>query len=129
MALKYHSVRTWSNLCKRWFASKAEAARGAELHFLEMAGEITDLHYQVRFMLSLKPRITITVDFAYMEKEQQVYEDSKGVLTRDFRTKLAWLKEKYGVGVKLGTAHQTWDKIVETLQEDGPVVIDDDEID
>ena len=29
------------------------------------------------------------------------YEDSKGVLTRDTRTKLAWVQEKYGIDVLL----------------------------
>ena len=100
--LKYHSIRTWSNLCNRWFASKAEAARGEELRLLEMAGEITDLHYQTKFVLAIKqPRITITIDFAYKEKGQQVYEDSKGVLTRDFRTKMEWLRQIHGIKVKL----------------------------
>lgn len=101
MSNKYGAKRTWSNLCQRTFASKAEAVRGEELRMLEMAGEIEELEYQAKFILSEHPRITITIDFAYWENNRHIYEDTKGVLTRDFRTKLAWLKEKYGVDVVL----------------------------
>lgn len=111
MGNKYGAKRTWSNLTNRWFASKAECIRGEELHLLEQAGEISDLQYQLRFVLSDKPKITITIDFAYVEdsyfSEYKVpckvrkYEDTKGVLTRDFRTKMAWLEEKHGVRVNL----------------------------
>jgi len=98
---KYFAVRTYSKLCNNTFASSREAQRAEELRLLEMAGEISVLQYQVRFGLSKKPKVTITIDFAYMENGQQVYEDAKGVLTRDFRTKLAWLKQKQGIEVRL----------------------------
>ncbi len=53
-----------------------------------------------------KPKITITIDFAYQEMTNiyapnYTYEDSKGMLTRDTRTKLAWLQEKHGIEVLL----------------------------
>ena len=112
---KYHAKRTWSGLTQRWFDSRAEAVRGEELKLLEKAGEIFDLNYQVKFILSESPKATITIDFAYRlpdridlpdyahpsARVQRVYEDVKGVLTRDFRTKLVWLKQKYGIEVKL----------------------------
>lgn len=121
MRLKYGSVRTWSELTQRFYASKAEAIRGEELKLLEMAGEISDLQFQVPFTLKGNPKISITIDFAYRLRlhsdlilqranedskkillyGETIYEDVKGILTRDFRTKLAWLKEKYGVDVKL----------------------------
>ena len=97
---KYHAKRTWSNFCEREFASKAECARGEDLKALELYGAIFDLKYQVKFVLSEKPRISITVDFAYHEDGQQKYEDVKGVLTRDFRTKMAWVKEKHGIEMR-----------------------------
>jgi len=68
---------------------------------LEKAGEIKNLEFQVRLFLSQFPKVSITIDFQYEENGKVVYEDSKGVLTRDFRTKLAWVKEKYGIQVKL----------------------------
>jgi len=99
--MKYKSVRTWSNLCNRWFSSKLETRRAEELHLLELAGAISDLHYQVKFVLSESPRITISIDFCYQEDGKWIYEDTKGFLTRDFRSKMAWLKEKYNVEVML----------------------------
>ena len=98
---KYHARRTWSELCQRTFDSKKEAVRGEELHLLELGDEISDLRYQVRFVLSDKPRVTIKIDFAYLEDGKRIFEDSKGVLTRDFRTKLAWLEQSQGVRVIL----------------------------
>ena len=99
--MKYNSRRTYSNLCQRWFASKAEAQRGEELYLLQMAGEISDLRYQVRFILSQSPKVSITIDFAYLEGGKRILEDTKGVLTRDFRTKMAWLKEQKGLDIIL----------------------------
>jgi len=98
---KYFATRTYSQLCGRTFDSKREAQRAEELKMLEMAGEISELQYQVPFVLSKVPKVTITIDFAYKENGKQVFEDAKGVLTRDFRTKLAWLKEKYNIEVML----------------------------
>jgi hypothetical protein len=98
---KYGAVRTYSELCKRTFDSKAEARRGEELRYRELAGEISDLVYQVGFELSTVPRVTITMDFRYKDAGVVIYEDVKGVMTRDFRTKLAWLKEKTGIEVRI----------------------------
>ena len=98
---KYNAVKTYSEICQRTFDSKAEAARGEELALLEKGGLIEDLQYQYRFILNDKPRITITIDFVYVENCEHVYEDVKGILTRDSRTKLAWLKEKYDIAVRL----------------------------
>jgi len=101
MGNKYGAKRTYSNLCERWFASKMECVRGEELKALEIYGVITDLKYQVRFILNQKPKVSITIDFSYRADGIQKYEDTKGVLTRDFRTKLAWLKEKHNIDVEL----------------------------
>lgn len=101
MSNKYGAQRTYSELCGRTFDSKLEARRGEELALLQRAGEISDLKYQVRFNLCLKPKITVTIDFCYFEDGRTIYEDTKGVLTRDSRTKYAWLQEKYGVEVKI----------------------------
>ena len=98
---KYHARRTYSSLCGREFSSLAEAVRGEELALLEKAGEITDLEYQVKFVLSQVPRVTITVDFAYTERGERIYSDVKGVLTRDFRTKMCWVQEKFGIQIRL----------------------------
>jgi len=103
---KYHAKRTWSILCQREFDSRAEAQRGEELFLMQKAGEISQLEFQHKFVLSEKPRISITIDFRYVNHFDEgthywVYEDVKGVMTRDFRTKLAWLQEKHGISVNI----------------------------
>jgi len=99
---KYHARRTWSGLCQRTFDSKAEASRGEELALLEKAGTISDLRYQVPFTLSKSPKITITIDFSYLDEDgKRIFEDTKGILTRDSRTKLAWLEQSQGIKVIL----------------------------
>jgi len=102
---KYSARRTYSHLCERWFASKAEARRGEELRLLARAGEISDLRYQVRFILSKDPKVTITIDFCYLEgnklHETRIFEDVKGVETREFRVKRIWLEQSQGIKVLL----------------------------
>ena len=101
---KYGAIKTFSELCERRFDSRAEARRGEELVLLQRAGAIKDLQYQVDFRLCDKPKISIRVDFVYIEVEsgRKVHEDVKGVgETREFRVKRAWLKEKYGIEVFL----------------------------
>lgn len=101
MGNKYSAVRTYSTLCGREFSSKAEARRGEELRILERARAISDLQYQVKFVLYRSPKISYTADFQYIENGRVVVEDVKGVLTRDTRTKIAWVREKFGVEVRL----------------------------
>ena len=98
---KYRARRTYSNVCQRYFDSKAEAHRAEELMLAQKLGGISDLQFQVKFVLSEKPKVTIKLDFYYVENGRTVYEDVKGVLTRDFRSKLAWLKQLHSIDVRL----------------------------
>ncbi len=98
---KYGAQKTYSQLCDRMFDSKAEARRGEELVLLQKAGEISKLEYQVSFMLCRKPNIKIKVDFAYCQNGSVIYEDVKGVTTREARVKFAWLKEQQGISVSI----------------------------
>lgn len=98
---KYSATKTYSELCGRTFDSKKEARRGEKLVLLEKIGEISDLQYQVSFKLCEKPNIKIKVDFAYRQDGKTIYEDTKGILTREARVKLAWLAEKHNVIVRL----------------------------
>jgi hypothetical protein len=104
---KYHAKKTVSALCERTFDSRAEARRGEELKLLEKAGAISELKYQVPFQLCLKPNIKIRIDFQYIETSsgRLIHEDTKGQTSgsgfREFRVKMAWLKEKFGVDVFL----------------------------
>jgi len=105
---KFNAKRCWSELCQRFFDSKLERERGEQLYWMEKEGVIKELNYQVPFVLCDIPnhKVKIVIDFAYLIPHNKqldfiVYEDAKGVLTRDTRTKLAWLKEKYGIDVVL----------------------------
>ena len=98
---KYRAVRSYSELCQRWFASKVECRRGEELALLEKGGAISGLEYQPKFGLCTKPyKVTYTADFRYIEDGKTIIEDVKGVLTRDTRTKIAWLYER-GIEITL----------------------------
>jgi hypothetical protein len=80
------------------FDSKREARRWGELKLLERAGEIRELHRQVVVPLEGRdgPLLTrtgramrITVDFGYVEvlTGLTIYEDAKGMPTRDYEVR------------------------------------------
>lgn len=83
------------------FPSKKEAARYSQLLLLQRAGEIRCLELQVPIMLEGKSgplrsrsgrQMRLTVDFAYEDKAKgwaMVYEDCKGVPTRDYEVRKA----------------------------------------
>ena len=106
MSNKYGAKRTYSSLCSRFFASKKEAGRAEELTLLEKAREIYNLEFQPKYVLCSDPKITYTADFRYRDYTRPssnvvVVEDVKGMLLRETKVKLAWLKEKYGIDVIL----------------------------
>jgi hypothetical protein len=86
------------------FASKLEANRYCELRLLERAGEIEGLELQPVYELQPAFRdatgtkhraITYVADFRYREQGKVVTEDSKGVLTKEFRLKQKLLLFRY----------------------------------
>lgn len=98
---KYGNRHTWNETCQRTFDSHAESKRATELFLAEKCGEVSELEYQVPVILSKNPRVKIIVDFKYIEKGQVVYEEVKGMMTPAARVKLAWLKDKYKIDVKI----------------------------
>ncbi len=102
-ANKYGAQRTWSELCQRMFASKAEAKHGEELRLLEMAGEILNLQYQPSWVLCADKhhKAKYTADFMYQKDGVIVVEDVKGVMTQAARVRMNWLWAKYGIEVKV----------------------------
>jgi hypothetical protein len=70
------------------FDSMAEMNRYAELKMLKQAGKIKCLMLQKRFtILERTPRSrehVYTADFMYLEGEQVIVEDVKGVVTTDY---------------------------------------------
>ena len=110
------------------YASKHEAERAAELRWLEMAGKISDLREQVKFVLTpavweeipqfgkkgqpIKPKrrcvqreMAYFADFVYTDNEtgQKVVEDAKGykggATYRIFVNKKKLMREKFGIEV------------------------------
>ena len=83
------------------FDSLKEARRWGELRLLEKGGEIRNLRRQVRIDLEGKNgplrtrtgrQMRLTVDFVYKDKRlnwAEVYEDSKGAITRDYEVRRA----------------------------------------
>lgn len=82
------------------FDSKKEANRYQELKMLERAGHIADLRLQVPIMLEGRegPLLTrtgkhmrITVDFVYVDRANglTIFEDAKGMPTRDYEVRRA----------------------------------------
>lgn len=91
------------------FASKREAARYSELLILQRAGQIADLCRQVPIELQGRdgPLLTrtgrkmrITLDFAYTDLRTglTIFEDSKGMPTRDYEVRKA-VVEAQGIKV------------------------------
>ena len=112
----HHAVRTYSELCQRWFTSQSECARGEELWQEQLDGKISGLDFQVRFILSVEPKVSIKIDFAYKKNGAQIYEDSKGILTREYRAKLAWLKKEKGIDVILSAPRRYKDPELKKIQ-------------
>lgn len=88
------------------FGSIKEAERGAELKILEKAKIISDLRFQVPFMLqeSFKignktyRKIEYVADAVYVENGQTIVEDTKSIMTRklpEYRMKIKMLMYKY----------------------------------
>ena len=82
------------------FDSKREALRWAQLCLLERAGVIADLRRQVVLELEGRDgplltrtgrRMRLTVDFAYTDLStgRTIYEDAKGMPTRDYEVRRA----------------------------------------
>jgi len=91
------------------FHSRKEANRYCELKVLERAGNIKELHRQIKFEIHPKmvteEGVTINkrsyiADFVYfdMQLKKMVIEDTKGFSTPTFRLKWGQMQERYGGG-------------------------------
>ena len=60
------------------------------------------LEFDPRFVLSTTPtRVTYTADFKYLADGKIIHEDVKGIFTRDSRTKIAWVQQRFGVTINV----------------------------
>lgn len=101
MESKYKNKKTQIDMYI--FDSTKEAKRYRELKLLEMAGEISNLELQPRFLLqeSFKKngktyrKIEYVADFKYIEKGKTIVEDVKGLQTDVFKIKHKLFEKKY----------------------------------
>ena len=99
-ASKYGNVKTTVDGIT--FDSRKEASRWQELKLLERAGEITGLNRQLKIELIPKTvlykAVYYVADFVYFDvrKGKHVYEDVKGVRTKEYiiKKKLLFWRHK-----------------------------------
>lgn len=101
MTSKYHAKRTTVDGVT--FASKAEATRWQELRLLERAGQIADLEYQPRYLLTVNGVVvgTYVGDARYRDvlRDRLVVEDVKGVRTPVYRLKKKLMRACHGIDI------------------------------
>jgi hypothetical protein len=102
---------------ERVFASMREANRYSELVLLQLAGTISDLQCQVRFVLApavdlggkrKKPALRYYADFVYIVREEcelgevgeMVVEDAKGMSTPEYRIKKHLMMSEHSLLVR-----------------------------
>lgn len=88
------------------FQSVKEASRWQELRMLERAGEITGLVRQQKIELIPKTKLYracyYVCDFIYDDKRENktIYEDVKGVRTKEYLLKRKLLYWRHGIEIK-----------------------------
>lgn len=84
------------------FDSKREATRYRDLRVMQQAGLISGLTLQPSYDLIVNgEKICRYVgDFAYVENQQVVVEDAKGVRTREYKTKRNLMLAIYGIRIR-----------------------------
>lgn len=102
---KYRAVKT--TLDSITFDSKAEAKRYQELKLLLVAGQISFLELQPKFVLAdpvtingrRRPALRYVADFAYLTPSGRVVEDVKGMLTQAYKIKRHLMKSQLGIDI------------------------------
>ena len=101
---KYHNKRVTVDGIT--FDSVKEASRFQELRMLERAGEITGLVRQQKIELIPKTKLYracyYVCDFIYFDKRENktIYEDVKGVRTKEYLLKRKLLYWRHGIEIK-----------------------------
>jgi len=101
---KYHNKRVTVDGIT--FDSVKEASRYQELRMLERAGEITGLVRQQKIELIPKTKLYracyYVCDFIYYDKRENktIYEDVKGVRTKEYLLKRKLLYWRHGIEIK-----------------------------
>lgn len=104
---KYHNRKTLFD--GKYFDSKKEADRYAELRLMERAGIIHGLKCQVPYILIptqyvngklAEQACVYKADFVYHQNGQLVVEDTKGYRTADYIIKRKLMLQNYGIRIK-----------------------------
>lgn len=91
------------------FDSARERDRYAELKMLERSGQIQNLVLQPSFEIVppviedgkvVQRAVTYRADFSYMQDDEIVVEDAKGVLTDVYKLKKKLMRSVYGIKVR-----------------------------
>lgn len=105
--MKYHNKPIKTDEGR--FDSQKEYARWQELKLMERAGVIKNLRRQVKIELIpaqkndgevVERACDYIADFVYFENGREVYEDCKGVKTKDYIIKRKLMLYRYGVKVR-----------------------------
>lgn len=93
---KYHNQKV-KTLNHGTFDSKLEFQHFKELEVLEKAGKIDRIFRQVRIPLGKSNAIKYVADFVFWDIQRDCYViwDSKGLETKEFKVKRAWLLDDY----------------------------------
>ena len=103
MKNKYHSI------AQDGYASKKEARHAAELKFMQKAGLISELKEQVKFELipackrddgSMERAASYVADFTYIENNDLVVEDTKGMRLPLYILKRKLLLFMHGITIR-----------------------------
>ncbi len=98
---KYHNKRT------NGFASEREALRAKELQFMQTGGVISNLEFQVTFVLApsvvingrKRPPLRYIADFVYVKDGIKIVEDVKGYVTDSYRIKRHLMASVWGIQI------------------------------
>lgn len=87
------------------FGSRSEARRYQELRLLEKAGAVMDLRVHPKLPLVVNGqkigRGAITLDFSYLENGVLIYEDFKGIDTRESKLRRQVCEAVNGIKIRV----------------------------
>lgn len=101
------------------FPSKLEAAVYQLLKLRERAGEISDIKRQQTVVLqegSRDVRITWRVDFSFIERNELVYAEAKGIENADYKLKLKLWRANPPAPLEIWKGHHMRPKLVERIE-------------
>ena len=105
MAHKY-KAKPFRDLKGRYWSSRGEFYRFNDLELMQMTGKISNLELQSVLNLNLNGinLCRFSIDFKYTEAGHTVYEDFKGMQTREFKLKKKLALALLGIDIRVTTS-------------------------